>query len=434
MARIKLVYLGGGSTRAAGTMASFMHNGTDFDGSEIVLVDLDADRLELVRALAAKMAKARGLDITVSATTDRVAALEGCDAVLSSFRPGGFAARVHDERIPLEHGMIGQETQGAGGFFMALRAIHVLRDVCAEMERVCPDAWIFNYTNPVNIVAEAVTHHSPIKIVSLCEGPIYFRSEIAETAGLDPVRLTATMVGLNHGCWSVEQSYDGADPRPLFEEAWARRRDDPSLDPRRRRQLQLAVQMGAIPADYFQYYYFRDEILAELRAKPTTRAEDIMSWAPGYWRHYEEQAQLDDPQLDPAMSRGGIHELELAIDVMDSVFNDKGEVHPVNLPNAEGALPGFPDDLVVELEGRCGRGGIEVLPSRALPRHVRGLVEMLGEYQALAAEAAWTGSRTDAVRALCANPLVLNVDLAERVYHALAAAHRQYLPERLLAA
>ena len=370
----------------------------------------------------------------MSATTDRVAALEGCDAVLSSFRPGGFAARVHDERIPLEHGMIGQETQGAGGFFMALRAIHVLRDVCAEMERVCPDAWIFNYTNPVNIVAEAVTHHSPIKIVSLCEGPIYFRSEIAETAGLDPVRLTATMVGLNHGCWSVEQSYDGADPRPLFEEAWARRRDDPSLDPRRRRQLQLAVQMGAIPADYFQYYYFRDEILAELRAKPTTRAEDIMSWAPGYWRHYEEQAQRDDPQLDPAMSRGGIHELELAIDVMDSVFNDKGEVHPVNLPNAEGALPGFPDDLVVELEGRCGRGGIEVLPSRALPRHVRGLVEMLGEYQALAAEAAWTGSRTDAVRALCANPLVLNVDLAERVYHALAAAHRQYLPERLLAA
>jgi 6-phospho-beta-glucosidase len=434
VARIKLVYLGGGSTRAAGTMASFMHNGADFNGSEVVLVDIDGDRLELVRTLATKMAKARGLDITVTATTDRLAALEGCDAVLSSFRPGGFSARVHDERIPLEYGLIGQETQGAGGFFMALRAIHVLKDVCAEMERVCPAAWIFNYTNPVNIVAEAVTHHSPIKIVSLCEGPIYFRSEIAETAGLDPSRLTATMVGLNHGCWSVEQSYDGADPLPLLEEAWARRRDDSSLDPRRRRQLQLAVTMGAIPADYFQYYYFHDEILAELRAKPTTRAQDIMSWAPGYWRHYEEQAQLDDPQLDPATSRGGIHELELAIDVMDSIYNDKGEVHPVNLPNVGGALPGFPDDLVVELEGRCRHDGIEILSARPLPRHVRGLVEMLGEYQALAAEAAWAGSRKDAVQALCANPLVLGVDLAERVYDALAAAHRQYLPERLLAA
>jgi 6-phospho-beta-glucosidase len=434
MARIKLVYLGGGSTRAAGTMASFMHNGADFDGSEVVLVDLDPDRLELIRTLAEKMAQARGLDIAVSATTDRVAAFDGCDAVLSSFRPGGFAARVHDERIPLEHGLIGQETQGAGGFFMALRAINVLRDVCAEMERVCPDAWIFNYTNPVNLVAEAVTHHSPLKIVSLCEGPIYFTHEIAASAGLDPERLTTTMVGLNHGCWSVEASYDGADPFPLLEEAWERRRDDPSLPAERRRQLQLAVGMGSIPADYFQYYYFRDDVLAELRAKKTTRAEDIMSWAPGYWDHYQEQARLDDPQLDPGRSRGGIHELELAIDVMDAIFNDKDEVHPVNMPNRGGALHGFPDDLVVEVLGRCHAGGIDVLPARPLPRAVRGLVEMLGEYQALAAEAAWSGTRVDAVRALCANPLVLNVELAARVYDALAAAHRPHLPERLLAA
>jgi 6-phospho-beta-glucosidase len=434
VARIKLVYLGGGSTRAAGTMASFMENGSDFAGSEVVLVDLDEARLELIRTLATKMANVRGLDIEVSATTDRAAALDGCDAVLSSFRPGGFRARALDERIPLEHGTIGQETQGAGGFFMALRAIHVLKEVCAEMERFCPGAWIFNYTNPVNIVAEAITHNSPIKIVSLCEGPIYFTTEIAETAGLDPARLSATMVGLNHGCWSVEASYDGADPFPRFEAAWERRKDDPSLDPQRRRQLQLAVSMGSIPADYFMYYYFRDEILAELRQQKTTRAEDIMSWAPGYWAHYEEQARLDDPQLDPARSRGGIHELELAIDVMDAIFNDKDEIHPVNLPNTGSALPGFPDDLVVELPGRCHGGGIEVLPARPLPRHVRGLVEMLGEYQALAAAAAWSGDRADAIRALYANPLVLHVELAERLYNALATAHRQYLPDRLLAA
>ncbi len=434
MARIKLVYLGGGSTRAAGTMASFMHHGDDFDGSEVVLVDLDPERLELIRTLAQKLTRARGLDIAVTATTDRAAALDGCDAVLSSFRPGGFGARVHDERIPLEHGTIGQETQGAGGFFMALRAVNVLKDVCAEMERLCPDAWIFNYTNPVNIVAEAVTHNSPVKIVSLCEGPLYFTSEIAESAGLDPERLTSTMVGLNHGCWSVEASYDGADPMPLIEDAWERRKDDPTLEPRRRRQLQLAAVMGAIPADYFEYYYFRDEVLGELRAKPTTRAEDIMSWAPGYWRHYEEQAQLDEPVLDPNRSRGGIHELELAIDVMDAIYNDKDEVHPVNLPNAGRALPGFPEDLVVEVKGRCSADGIELLPSPPLPQHVRGLVEMLGEYQALAGEAAWNGSRKDAVRALAANPLVLNVELAERLYAALATAHERYLPERLLAA
>src|SRR4051812_1896365 len=284
MARIKLVYVGGGSTRAAGTMASLVHQGADFDGSEVVLVDLDEQRLELIRTLAQKMARARGLDLTVTATTDRRAALQDADAVLSSFRPGGFEARALDERIPLSHGLIGQETQGAGGFFMALRAITVLREVCAEIEEICPDAWIFNYTNPVNVVAEAVTHHTPLRIVSLCEGPIYFANEIAESAGLDPDALEATMVGLNHGCWSVEASYRGEDPLPLFEEAWERRRDDSSLDPQRRRQLQLAVRMGSIPADYFMYYYFRDEILAEQRAKPTTRAENILSWAPGYWR------------------------------------------------------------------------------------------------------------------------------------------------------
>jgi 6-phospho-beta-glucosidase len=434
VARIKLVYIGGGSTRAAGTMASFMANGADFDGSEVVLVDLDPERLELIRTLAEKMARARGLDIAVSATTDRRAALADADAVLSSFRPGGFQARVQDERIPLEHGLIGQETQGAGGFFMALRAINVIKDVCAEMEEVCPGAWIFNYTNPVNIVAEAVTHNSPLKIVSLCEGPIYFKNEIAWSTGLDPDRLQITMVGLNHGCWGVEHTYDGEDPLPLIAEAWERRQADESLDPHLRRQLQLAAAMGTVPADYFEYYYFTDEVLGELRAKPTTRAEDILGWSPDYWRHYEEQAQTDDPQLDPGRSRGGIHELELAIDVMDAIFNDKDEIHPVNMPNADGALPGFPEDLVVEVLGRCHGGGIELLPAPPLPQHVRGLVEMLGEYQALAGRTAWNGTREDGVHTLTANPLVRQLEVAERVYDALAAAHRDHLPDRLLAA
>lgn len=428
-----MVYLGGGSTRAAGTMASFMHHGADFDGSEVVLVDLDPDRLELIRKLAERMARARGLDIAVTATHDRRAALQDCDAVLSSFRPGGFEARALDERIPLRHSVIGQETQGPGGFFMALRAITVLKEVCAEMEQICPDAWIFNYTNPVNIVAEAVTHHSPLRIVSLCEGPIYFTHELARIAELDPDRVQTTMVGVNHGSWSVEHTYDGEDLIPHIEAAWERRRFDPSISAHDHRWLRLAAAMGSVPAEYFLYYYFREEIVAEMQAKPTTRAEDIMRWSSDYWRHYREQAESDDPQLDPGRSRGGIHELELAIDVMDAIFNDKDEVHPVNVPNRGGVLPNFPEDLVVEVLGRCTGAGIEPLPAKPLPRHVRGLVEMLGEYQAMAAEAAWSGTRRDAVRALSANPLVAQLDLAERLYDELASAHRRHLPDRLAA-
>ncbi len=370
MARIKLAYLGGGSTRAAGTMASLIENGADFAGSEVVLVDLDPDRLELVRTLAERMAQVRGLDLTVRATTDRRAALQDCDAVLSSFRPGGFAARVHDERIPLNHGVIGQETQGPGGFFMALRAIAVLQQVCAEMEEACPTARIYNYTNPVNIVAQAIAEHSPIAVVSLCEGPIYFVDDIAELAELDPGRLEATMVGLNHGCWSVEHSYADGDLIELIQQAWERRRDDSSLTSEQRRTLRLAATMEAIPADYFGYYYFRDEVLAELQAKPTTRAEDILSWEPDYWSHYREQAQSQNPTLDPSLSRGGIHELELAIDVMDAVFNDKHEVHPVNVVNRNGALAGFDRRLVVEVPALCNAAGIEPIatPPLANPR------------------------------------------------------------------
>jgi 6-phospho-beta-glucosidase len=211
VARIKLAYIGGGSTRAPGTMASLVRHGEGFRGSEVVLIDLNAEHLGIVRTLAEKMARVRGLELTVTATTDRRAGLEGCDAVLTSFRPGGFEARYLDESIPLKHGVIGQETQGPGGFFMALRSIHVMREIVREMEAVCSNAVLVNYTNPINILSEAVTHHTDIPTVSLCEGPILFPRGIAKAAGLDPDRIDVTMIGLNHGCWGVRHLYDRED-------------------------------------------------------------------------------------------------------------------------------------------------------------------------------------------------------------------------------
>jgi 6-phospho-beta-glucosidase len=219
---------------------------------------------------------------------------------------------------------------------------------------------------------------------------------------------------------------------PILREEWERRKDDPSQEPDLLRRLRIATTFNAIPSHYFQYYYCEDEVVAELKAKPTSRAEDILSWAPGYWEHYEEQAQTDDPQLDPARSRGGIHELELAIDVMDAVFNDKDEIHPVNVPNAGGVLPGFAEDLVVEIYGRCNANWIEPLPAPPLARDVRGLVLALGEYQASAGQVAWEGDWKAGIRTLASNPLVRTIDQAEVIYTELAAAHREHLPERLL--
>jgi 6-phospho-beta-glucosidase len=431
MARIKLAYIGGGSTRGPGTMASLIHQGENFKGSEVVLIDLDEERLALVKRLSDKMARTRDLDLTVTHTTDRRAGLQDCDAVLTSFRPGGFEARYIDESVPLHHGVIGQETQGPGGFFMALRSIAAMQGIVADMEAVCPRARLFNYTNPINIVSEAVTHHTDIPTVSLCEGPIIFPRGIARAAGLDPDKVDAVMIGLNHGSWTVRHQYDGQDIMPRLEAAYERLRDQPDARPHTLRMLQLATTMGSIPADYFQYYYFKDEVLAELQAKPTTRSQDIMASVPDYWRHYREQAELDEPELDPKRSRGGIHELELAIDVIDAVFNDRREVWPVNVPN-RGAIADFPDDLVVEVRGFVDRGGDTPLVEGRMPRQVVGLVKMLGEYQALAAEAGWSGNRKDAIRALASNPLVFSLAKAEAIYDEMAHALRAYLPERLL--
>jgi 6-phospho-beta-glucosidase len=412
-------------------MASLVKQGENFQGSEVVLVDLDEDRLSVVRTLAEKMARCWGIDLTITATTDRRTGLADCDAVLTSFRPGGFEARYLDESIPLKYGVIGQETQGPGGFFMALRSIHAIKDIVRDMEAVCPSARLFNYTNPINIVSEAVTHHTDIPTVSLCEGPIIYPRMLARASDLDADRVDAVMIGLNHGSWTVRHLYDGADMIPLVRQAYERKRDDRSVSRHDMRLLELASTMGSLPADYFQYYYFKDEILAELSSKPTTRAQDIMARAPDYWRHYREQAASSAPELDPARSRGGLHELELAIDVMDAVFNDRREVWPVNIPN-RGSIADFPDDLVVEVPGYVDRNGVTPLAQGHLPRQVAGLVKMLGEYQALTAEAAWGGTRRDAIRALASNPLVPSLPKAEAIYNEMSAALRNFLPARLL--
>ncbi len=432
MARIKLIYIGGGSTRAPGTVASLIERGAAFSGSEVVLVDLDPDHLAVVERLAKRMAAARDLDLTIRATTDREDALRDADIVLASFRPGGFEARVLDETIPLRHGVIGQETQGPGGFFMALRSIAVFRSLMTDIERLAPRATLINYTNPVNIVSEAITHHSPIPTISLCDGPLNFPADIVRSAGLDPSRLDAVHVGLNHTGWTVRHLYEGVDVMDRIRDAAERRAATPSDDLRADRMLRLAAMMGSLPAGYLDYYYFQRETLAEARAKPTTRAQDIVAATPDYWRHYEEQSRADQPALDPARSRGGILELELAIDVIDAIVNDRGTVWPVNVPNRGSPLPGFAEDLVVEVPAVVGRAGASPLSQPALPATVRGLIDALGAYQALTAEAAWSGTRRDGVVALASHPLVGSLSLAEALYDEMAAAHRAYLPDRLL--
>jgi 6-phospho-beta-glucosidase len=419
-------------------MASFIHHGNEFDGSEFVLIDLDSDHLEITRRMATRMAEAAGLDITVTATTDMRRGLEDVDAVLSSFRPGGFTARAMDERIPLKHGVIGQETQGPGGLMMSLRSAHVMRELCASLAVVAPRARIFNYTNPVNIVSQVVADNTGIPIVSFCEGPIVFPPVVAKAAGLDPEKLDANMTGLNHNVWSNEATYEGQDAIEVLRERWAELRGQPvrdvngHLDVNGHRALHLAVALGSIPSDYFNYFYFRDELLREQQMARQTRSEVIMSSLDDYWAHYAEQADSPSPRLDPARSRSGIHELELAIDAMSAFYNDTGARLPFNIPNEGGILPGFDESVVVEVWGTVDAKGFHPERQRPLPRAVLGVTKQLAEYQLLAAKAGWDGTRDDAVRAMVAHPLVPSLTVAEALYHEMSAAQARWLPARLL--
>lgn len=442
MAKLKIAYIGAGGTRGVGTNAVFVHQAQNFKGSEIVLIDNDQSRLQLIKKLADKMAVEQGADITFTIAPDLESGLTDCDAVLSSFRPGKFEARHLDESIPAKYDCIGNETQGAGGYFMALRSIHAIKRICKAMQkRAKPGCILFNYTNPVNIVSQAVAMHTDVPIYSFCEGPIVFTKAFCwwheKDFGLNADKLDATMIGLNHGGWTVRHQYDGQDFIKVLADVYEqrRRRGDPEWQ---LRLLKLAIMMDSLPAHYYDKYFFTDEMLAEQAAKGTTRAQDIINDTPMYWRHYEEQANTaSKSELDPSKSRGGITEFELAIDAIDRVFNDRNVVMPVNMMN-NGNIPDFQDDLVVEMPALVNKDGFHPLnrspAERHMPRQTLGLVKQLGEYQYLAAKAGWEGNRTLGIQALCSNPLVRTLEKAEKMYDEMARAHRMYLPRRLLKA
>ena len=304
MARIKIAYLGGGSSRGAGTMASFLPHGKEFDGSEVVLHrPRPGPPGGRSRRSRRRWPGAQGLDITVTTTTDQRA---GADrrrrrpVQLPARRLRAPARSTSASRC--KHGVIGQETQGPGGMMMSLRSIHVIEEHRARTSpRSRRSAVIFNYTNPVNIVSQAVTDYTDRPIVSMCEGPIVLPAGRATAAGLDPDQARGDD-GRRQPQLLVERGTPttGEDLIPLLRERWEALQGRPRPSTcTAKRMLHLAVAMGSVPSDYFHYYYFREELLRELQWQPTTRAEDLLAALPGYWEHYAEQAAVRRARARP---------------------------------------------------------------------------------------------------------------------------------------
>lgn len=436
--RAKIAIIGGGSAYCAGLMRAFASQARYLSDCHIALMDTDPDGLELIYTLGTKFFRHADANLTLERTTERRAALTDADFVITSLRTGGHPARRLDEKIPLRHGLIGQETVGAGGFFSALRTIPVVAGIAREMEKVAPHAFLLNYTNPSNIVTEAVTHSSATKIIGMCDGPVHEIAHLAERVGIVPgegQRLLQRTVGLNHANWTTAVWREGTDVLPQIV-SWCQ--DHLATHPPLTAEnypflmnVTLTARYGAIPSDYLHYYYFPEQVLQYLLQKPTSRAEDIMAMLPGILQHYREEAQKEIPRLTHVRGGGGFG--DFALDILRSILNNTGEEWVLNIAN-RGTLNFLATDRVIEAPCRVdARGAIPFAQGDGgLAPEQRGLISLLSEFEGATARAALEGNRLDAIKALAANPLVLSYSKAEAVYDDLAVAHAPYLPARLL--
>jgi 6-phospho-beta-glucosidase len=418
---VRIAIIGGGSAYLPGLVRGFIAARDSLAGSSLVLMDVNAESLALMTTLAHKMIAAAAADYRVEATTDRRAAIAGADFVLTTFRPGGFEARRLDERIPLKYGLIGQETTGPGGLFMALRSIPVMLAIAREVEELAPGAWIVNYTNPTQMVTEAVLRHSRARIIGLCDQHAGDLAVVGAWAGIDPRRFRPDWYGLNHATWTTRLVVEGRDVLPELHARLCQTPDDRLPEGQMRYAFRLFRQFGALPNAYLRYYYFHDELVRQARLAPLTRAEEILARLPAIMDNYRRQADKDRP--DPVRERGSGDHGEYAVEIISAIADDRQARFIVNVAN-QGAIADFGPDDVVEVPAIVGRDGARPLTMGALPPAVAGLIHALRAYEKLAVEAALTGSREAALRALLVHPLVRDWETAGQMLDEMLEAHR----------
>jgi 6-phospho-beta-glucosidase len=421
---LKIAIIGGGSAYAPGLLHAFIQHAESFPGSELALMDIAHPELAIVQRLGEKMAASANVDLTVTAYHDRREALANADYVLTTFRQGGFEARHLDESIPLRFGVIGQETIGPGGFFFAMRTLPVMKAIAAEMSQVAPNAVLVNYTNPTQIVAEAVTHFTDVTCISLCDQTNDDQKKILHALDIQPAKVLLESVGVNHATWSTRFLIDGQDGVELMIRHCDRVLDRKDVSSRVKRQFRLTRDYGRVPNSYLQYYYFREETLAEAQAAPLTRAQEIMRDLPGYYAHFLEQIAAPVPRLTHV--RGGSLFGDMAVEVLCGLAGKDSSIHTLNVPNRR-AIPDFAPDRIVEVPARLEHSGATTpLVQDRLPAEVAGLLHMLAEYQWLAADAIWNGDRHSLEHALAANPLVMSLPLARQLLDAATPSDAEY--------
>jgi len=414
---MKLVIFGGGGSYTPELVEGIIRHYEELPVGELALVDLSEQRLEILAGLSRRMIAKVGLPVKVTMTTDRRRGFDGADFVNSIIRVGGMEARSRDERVPLKHGVIGQETTGPGGMMKALRTIPPILAMAHDVEDVCPDAWVINYTNPSGIMAEALGKHSHVKYVGLCSGPEGWIAQVLKLMNVEPRRANIDWLGLNHLGFITRVWVDGKEATEQAIEAVASNSPGDG---------DLFRTLGAIPGGYYVHYFHSDRQLAKMTEPGyRTRGEYLKELEAEMLRAYA------DPELDvkPELlaKRGGGGYAEVAFSSILAIHYNKGERQITQVLN-QGALDDIPADASVEVPTIVDRTGAHPLRMGAIPLPIRGLIQSVKAYESLTVQAAVEGSKRIALQALVAHPLVPSWDVAKALFADLLEANKPWLP------
>ncbi|TDT62739.1 6-phospho-beta-glucosidase [Fonticella tunisiensis] len=431
--RLKIVTIGGGSSYTPELIEGYIKRKDELPIKEIWLVDIEEgkEKLEIVGNLAKRMVENAGLDWEIHLTLDRREALKDADFVSTQFRVGLLDARIKDERIPLSHGLIGQETNGAGGMFKAFRTVPVILDIVKDMKELCPDAWLVNFTNPSGMITEAVLKYGNFeKVVGLCNVPINHIMHESKLIEKNPDDLFFHFAGLNHHHWHKVYDKEGNDLTELVIEKMFNSNEPIVKNIRYIPFFKEQIRdLGMLPCSYHQYYYLQDDMLKkelEEYAKNETRAEKVKKVEAELFELYKDPNLKEKPaQLS---QRGGTYYSDAACELISSIYNDKRSTMVVSTRN-NGALADLPYDCAVEVSSIITASGPKPINFGKLPTAARGLVQVMKAMEELTIEAAVTGNYGTALQAFILNPLVPGGQIARTVLNEMLVAHKKHLPQ-----
>ena len=441
----KIVIIGAGSTEFTPGLLADLVTSDQLQDTEVALVDIDPEAVDTMTRLAQRMSQARGAGLKVSGTIDRREALPGADFVTTTIAMGGARAWEADVRIPEKYGVFQTvgDSVGPGGVFRALRHVPEIVGIARDMEELCPDAWLFNYTNPLSAIVRGVHKATSIKCAGLCHGVLHTREVIARDLGYAVHDVNVVFAGVNHLCWLLDLRHEGTDVYPAFRVLMQNGRRMPATgtfnDPYDAFQYVSAWLMelyGLFPspgdrhvAEFFPYFLRKDgdtlaygtqgglDMTNEIFATKDTTRERLREQAYG-------RAPLDDELFADA------REGERLIHIIEAMVNDRPMPElAVNVRN-DGLIANLPAWAVVEVPGLISGYGVRGVGVGPLPEAIAGVLDQRVHQQELTVDAALAGDRALALQALLADPLMHNVGIedAEAMLDEALALHGKHLP------